>query len=175
MIPLATLTCLTGDRKPVMGSWFSKEIKHVGQVVKKEVKTAEHDLAQIDITNKSLPFTKKITHALAQIDPTNNSLPFAKAIQMGLNVLGTAVGAGPVGTDLSVVGKIHADILRKGASAATPEALAAAAGLPAPTPESSAAAMAAMTPHIPGNNTMLYIGIGAAALVGIILLAGSKK
>jgi hypothetical protein len=164
MIPLATLTCLTGDRKPVMGSWFSKEFKKV-----------THAVAQIDPTNKSLPFTKKITHALAQVDPTNNSLPFAKAIQTGLNVLGTAVGAGPVGTDLSMVGKIHADILHKGASAAMPEALAAAAGLPAPTPEASAAAMAAMTPHIPGNNTMLYVGIGAAALVGIILLAGSKK
>jgi hypothetical protein len=35
--------------------------------------------------------------------------------------------------------------------------------------------MAAMTPHLPGNNTMLYGGIGVAALVGIILLAGSKK
>jgi uncharacterized membrane protein len=74
-----------------------------------------------------------------------------------------------------MVGKIHADILHKGASAATPEALAAAAGLPAPTPEASAAAMAAMTPRIPGNNWMLYVGIGVAALGGIILLAGSKK
>jgi len=69
MIPLATLTCLTGDRKPVMGSWISKEFKKV-----------THAVAQIDPTNKSLPLTKKITHALAQVDPTNNSLPFAKAI-----------------------------------------------------------------------------------------------
>ena len=84
----------------MMGSWLSKAFKKVS-----------HAVAQIDPTNKNLPIVKAVTHGLAQIDPTNNSLPFAKEIQAGLNVVGTAVGAPGLGTVLSKVGQVHADII----------------------------------------------------------------
>ena len=139
----------------MMGSWLSKAFKKVS-----------HAVAQIDPTNKNLPIVKAVTHGLAQIDPTNNSLPFAKEIQAGLNVVGTAVGAPGLGTVLSKVGQVHADIIhakQKKPAAQKPAAVAkttvAAAVKHGMTPAAKTASK--------GLSMPIIIGIVAVAGVGI--------
>lgn len=134
----------------MMGSWLSKAFKKVS-----------HAVAQIDPTNKNLPIVKAVTHGLAQIDPTNNSLPFAKEIQAGLNVVGTAVGAPGLGTVLSKVGQVHADIIhaKQKKPAAVAKTTVAAAVKHGMTPAAKTASK--------GLSMPIIIGIVAVAGVGI--------
>ncbi len=163
-----------------MGSWLSNAVHKVSnaaskldptRLVKKVtgvnlgkitgLQAIEHGIAQIDPTNKNLPFTKAVTHALAQVDPTNNSLPFAKEIQAGLNVVGTAVGAPGLGTVLSTVGKVNADIIHatQKKPAAVAKTTVAAAVKHGMTPSAKTASK--------GLSMPIIIGIVAVAGVGI--------
>lgn len=163
-----------------MGSWLSNAFHKVSNAVSKVdptklvkkvtgvnlgkitgVQAIEHAVAQVDPTNKNLPIVKSVTHALAQIDPTNNSLPFAKEIQAGLNVVGTAVGAPGLGTVLSKVGQVHADIIHANQKkpAAVAKTTVAAAVKQGMTPAAKTASK--------GLSMPIIIGIVAVAGVGI--------
>jgi hypothetical protein len=170
-----------------MGSWLSNAFHKVSNAVSKVdptklvkkvtgvnlgkitgVQAIEHAVAQVDPTNKNLPIVKSVTHALAQIDPTNNSLPFAKEIQAGLNVVGTAVGAPGLGTVLSKVGQVNADIIH-----ANQKKPAANQKKPAAVAKTTVAAAVkqGMTPAAKtaskGLSMPIIIGIVAVAGVGI--------
>jgi hypothetical protein len=174
-----------------MGSWLSNAFHKVSNAVSKVdptklvkkvtgvnlgkitgVQAIEHAVAQVDPTNKNLPIVKSVTHALAQIDPTNNSLPFAKEIQAGLNVVGTAVGAPGLGTVLSKVGQVHADIIH-----ANQKKPAAVAKKPAAVAKKSAAVakttVAAAVKHgmTPAAKTASK-GLSMPIIIGIVAVAG---